>query len=103
MRRFVSILLLVTACALVQPPAALAAIGDKNAIPVGLDVAVMRPVGMFATVGGMVVMVPVGLFTLMTRPMEIGKPFDAIVGGPARFTWKRPIGESWGDRVHKGR
>ena len=98
MRRLVSILVLVTAFAALQPPAAHAAIGDKHAIPVGLDVAVMRPVGMIATVGGMVVMVPVGVFTLMTRPAEIGKPFNAIVVGPARFTWKRPIGESWGGR-----
>ena len=40
MRRFVSILLLLTAFALVPPPAAHAAIRDKQQIPVGLDVVV---------------------------------------------------------------
>ncbi len=98
MRRILSILLLSVVLAAVSPPAATAAIGDRNEIPIGLDVGVMRPVGIIATIGGAAVMVPVGLFTLVTRPSEIGKPFDAIVGGPARFTWKRPLGESWGDR-----
>ena len=98
MRRIVSILLLSVLLAAVHPTTAFAAIGDRNEIPIGLDVGVMRPVGIIATLGGCAVMVPVGLFTLMTRPSEIGKPFDAIVGGPARFTWKRPLGESWGDR-----
>lgn len=98
MRRSLSILVLSLMLAGLHPATAGAAIGDRNEIPVGLDVGIMRPVGIIATVGGLVAMVPVGLFTLMTRPTEIGRPFDAIVGGPARFTWKRPIGESWGDR-----
>ena len=99
MRRVLSILLLSVALAAVHPSTAFAAIGDRNEIPIGLDVGVMRPVGMIATIGGAALMVPVGLFTLMTRPTEIAKPFDAIVGGPARFTWVRPLGESWGDRL----
>ncbi len=101
MRRSLTILVLSLMIVVAGLPAATAqaAIGDRNDIPVGVDVGILRPVGMLATVGGMVAMVPVGLFTLMTRPGEIGKPFDAIVGGPARFTWQRPIGESWGDRL----
>ncbi len=98
MRRIVSILLLSVLLAAVHPTTAFAAIGDRNEIPLGLDVGVMRPVGIVATLGGCAMMVPVGLFTLMTRPSEIGKPFDAIVRAPARFTWKRPLGESWGGR-----
>jgi len=98
MRRFLSLLVLATVLVAVQPAPVFAAIDDRNDIPVGLDVAVMRPVGMVATLGGIVMMVPIGLFTLATRPSEIGRPFDAIVGGPARFTWVRPIGESWGDK-----
>lgn len=98
MRRFLSILLLSALLAGFQPGVAMAAIGDRNDIPIGLDVAFMRPVGIVATVGGAVAMVPVGLFTLITRPTEIAKPWNAIVAGPARFTWVRPLGESWGDR-----
>lgn len=98
MRRTLSILLLSVMLAAVYPTTAFAAIGDRNEIPIGLDVGIMRPVGIIATIGGAAMMVPVGLFTLMTRPAEINKPFNAIVGGPARFTWKRPLGESWGDR-----
>ncbi len=98
MRRIFSILLLSVTLAAVYPSTASAAIGDRNEIPIGLDVGVMRPVGIIATLGGMALMVPVGLFTLMTRPAEIGKPFNAIVVAPARFTWKRPLGESWGHR-----
>ena len=99
MRRLLTLLVLATVLVAVQPAPALAAIDDRNDIPIGLDVAVMRPVGMMATIGGIVVMVPVGLFTLATRPSEIGRPFDAIVAAPARFTWVRPLGESWGDRL----
>ena len=74
MRRVLSILLLSVALAAVHPATAFAAIGDRNEIPIGLDVGVMRPVGMIATIGGAALMVPVGLFTLMTRPTEIAKP-----------------------------
>ncbi len=98
MRWLISLLVLTTVLATFQAAPARAEIDDRNSIPIGLDVGVMRPVGMVATLGGMVVMIPVGLFTLATRPSEIGRPFDAIVGGPARFTWARPLGESWGDR-----
>ncbi len=98
MRQFLSMLLLSVMLAAVHPATAFAAIGDRNEIPIGLDVGVMRPVGILATLGGCALMVPVGLFTLITRPAEIGKPFDAIVRAPARFTWKRPLGESWGGK-----
>ena len=98
MRRLVSLFVLTAVLATVTPSLARAEIGDRNEIPLGLDVGVMRPVGMIATIGGMVVMVPVGIVTLATRPSQIGLPFDAIVGGPARFTWMRPLGESWGGK-----
>jgi len=37
-------------------------------------------------------MLPVGLFTAITRPTDIGKPWHELVVKPARFTWIDPIG-----------
>jgi len=60
--------------------------------PVLVDAGLLRPMGILMTVAGVGLMVPVGLFTAMTRPTEIGKPWHELVVKPARFTWVDPIG-----------
>jgi hypothetical protein len=56
------------------------------------DVLVLRPVGLAALVGGFAVFVVTAPITLITRPHEIGKPFDRLVVGPARYVWVDPLG-----------
>jgi hypothetical protein len=60
--------------------------------PILVDAGLLRPMGIFMTVAGVALMAPVGLFTLVTRPTEIGKPWHELVVKPARFTWVDPIG-----------
>jgi len=85
------------ALSVIAPSAVLAE--DTNAThkeasnaPVVVDVLVMRPVGFVSLVMG------VGLFavtlplTLITRPMEMGKPFKQLVVRPAKFLWSDPLG-----------
>ncbi len=60
--------------------------------PILVDAGLLRPMGILMTVAGVGLMAPVGLFTVMTRPMEIGKPWHELVVKPARFTWVDPIG-----------
>lgn len=60
--------------------------------PVLVDAALLRPMGILMTVAGVGLMLPVGLFTAITRPTDIGKPWHELVVKPARFTWIDPIG-----------
>ncbi|HHJ38231.1 MAG: hypothetical protein AXA67_00945 [Methylothermaceae bacteria B42] len=63
-----------------------------------LDVLVYRPVGIVATIAG------TGLFTAMiplTAIAQIAPPHDAfaktaniLIDGPARYTFRRPVGDS---------
>lgn len=61
--------------------------------PVMVDLLLLRPVGLvtmaFSTV---FFFVPVAPITLLTRPSEIGKPFEILVLEPARFVWSHPLG-----------
>jgi hypothetical protein len=62
-----------------------------NASPV-LDVMLMRPAGFVSLVVGVGLMVALTPLILITRPQEIGKPFEQLVMKPARFLWVDPIG-----------
>lgn len=62
-----------------------------NASPV-LDVMLMRPAGFVSLVVGAGLMVALTPLILITRPHEIGKPFEQLVMKPARFLWVDPIG-----------
>jgi hypothetical protein len=66
---------------------------DPASVPVIFDILVMRPIGLLATAVGTVFYVfPVAPVMAVTRPSEITKPLEALVGAPARFTFKDPIG-----------
>lgn len=108
LRRFVSTLVsaLVLAAALAVPATpALAAstssssgggVGiyehDSDNMPVLLDLMVVRPAGLAVLVAGTALMVPVGAFTLMTRPSNIDVPFEALMKSPAEFVFVDPVG-----------
>jgi hypothetical protein len=61
-------------------------------MPALLDMMVIRPVGLGVLAVGTMLMLPVGAFTLCTRPTEIGQPFDALMAKPAEFVFLDPIG-----------
>ncbi len=66
--------------------------GDAaNASPV-LDVMLLRPAGFVSLVVGVGLMVVLTPLILITRPQDIGKPFEQLVVKPARFLWVDPIG-----------
>lgn len=62
-----------------------------NASP-AVDVLLLRPVGFISLVAGIGLMAAATPFVLITRPHEIGKPFEQLVVKPARFLWVDPIG-----------
>ena len=66
---------------------------EPSSVPVIFDVAVMRPLGLIATiVGATFYLVPVAPIVALTRPTEIAKPLGPLVGGPLAFTFKDPLG-----------
>ena len=61
--------------------------------PIMLDLVLLRPVGLVTmAVSSVLFVVPVLPLTLITRPSEIKKPFEAMVMRPARFVWSDPLG-----------
>ena len=58
-----------------------------------LDALVFRPVGLLLTIGGAVAFGPAGAIVGLTRPTDIGKPFEQLVANPFRYTFMDPLGE----------
>ena len=57
------------------------------------DLLVLRPVGLVGLVGGFGLFVLSSPITLVTRPHEIGTPWDQMVVGPAKYVWADPLGQ----------
>lgn len=57
-----------------------------------VDVLILRPVAFVTLVGGFAIFIASVPFVAITRPHEIGKPFDALVVKPAKYIWVDPIG-----------
>jgi len=72
-----------------------AEVGDEaTSVPMIFDVLVMRPIGlMTVALGTLVYIFPVAPIMAITRPADIAKPLGPLVGAPARFTFKDPIGQ----------
>ncbi len=65
--------------------------GNDPVSPV-VDVLILRPVAMVTLIGGSAIFLASVPFIAITRPHEIGKPFDALVAAPARYIWMDPLG-----------
>ena len=65
---------------------------EPSAVPVLIDAMILRPVGMLVTAIGAMGFCMVAPFVAITRPTDLGKPFNALVVAPARFTWVDPLG-----------
>jgi hypothetical protein len=66
---------------------------DSDAMPTLVDMMLVRPLGLGVLAAGTVLMLPVGAFTLMTRPTNIKDPFDVLVMEPAKFVFVDPVGQ----------
>jgi hypothetical protein len=58
-----------------------------------VDVLLLRPAGIAAAAGGLGLFVIAAPIVLITRPHEIGRPFEWLVMKPIRYTWMDPIGD----------
>ena len=67
--------------------------GDAANAPIAVDVMLLRPAGFIGLVLGTGFFLVATPFVLITRPHEIGTPFDALVIEPAKFLWRDPLGE----------
>jgi len=56
-----------------------------------LDLVILRPVGLVATVAGVIIFVPSLLISIPTG--SVGKTFNALVARPAVYTFWRTLGE----------
>ncbi len=57
-----------------------------------VDVLLLRPVAFVTLIGGTALFLASVPFVAITRPHEIGKPFEALVAKPARYIWLDPLG-----------
>ena len=65
----------------------------KKETPVLLDAFILRPVGLALTAVGTVLFVPAAAVVGVTRPTDIGKPFQMLVANPFRYTFMDPLGQ----------
>jgi putative copper export protein len=65
----------------------------ESSVPMVFDALVLRPVGLAMTVVGTAIfVVPVAPVMAVTRPTDMGKPFQHLVVAPARYTFVDPLG-----------
>jgi len=65
---------------------------DAANAPAAVDVLLLRPAGFMGLVIGtglFLVSLPI---VVITRPHEIGRPFEQLVGRPAKYLWGDPLG-----------
>ena len=80
------------------PPAAaqggsLANAEREASVPILIDAIFLRPVGLVVTaLGAALFVVPVAPIVALTRPTDLGKPFQLLVVTPARYTFVDPLG-----------
>ena len=60
--------------------------------PAAVDVLLLRPAGLVSLVVGTGLFLLLSPIVLITRPHEIGTPFNQLVVRPAKYLWVDPIG-----------
>jgi hypothetical protein len=53
----------------------------------------LRPAGFVSLVFGTALFLAAAPIVLVTRPQEIGRPFQQLVVQPAKYVWVDPLGE----------
>jgi hypothetical protein len=64
----------------------------EEAVPVVIDAIFLRPVGLGMLVVGTVAYGVMAPIMAITRPTDMGKPFQKLVVAPARYTFVDPLG-----------
>jgi hypothetical protein len=64
---------------------------DGDDVSIILDLLILRPVGLVATVGGVIIFV--GSLPISLPTWSVGKAFRALVARPASYTFWRTLGE----------
>lgn len=68
--------------------------GAEKTSPITFDLLFLRPVGIVSMFAGTALFIaPVMPLTLVSRPGDIGKPFEAMVLKPARYVMADPLGQ----------
>jgi len=102
MRRIArNLLAVLTLAACLGAPVARASVGYEDSLddceyPQTFDLLVLRPLGLGTVVLGSALFVPVLPIALLTVGNELGLVADDLIGQPARFTFKRNLGECMG-------
>ena len=65
---------------------------QSRQVPVVFDAMFLRPIGLLVTAVGTVSFCAIAPIMALTRPTDLGKPFQALVMAPARYTWVDPLG-----------
>ena len=95
-RRLLASVLAVLALSLVMAPSAAAlgnnldASGQVNPV---IDILLLRPLGIVATAHGVAFFLVAAPIVALTRPSELGVPFEWLVMKPVRYTWIDPLGD----------
>ena len=84
-----AILLLVTAS---TTPAAAYSVDEQANTPVVFDAVILRPLGIATFLFGTTLFVAGLPLMAVTRPQDIGIPFEALVAKPASFVWGDELG-----------
>jgi hypothetical protein len=64
----------------------------EGEVPILFDALIMRPMGLAAMCAGFGVFAVGAPIMAVTRPTDMYKPWNALVVGPARFTFVDPLG-----------
>ncbi len=68
--------------------------GAESTSPITFDLLFLRPVGLVSMFAGTALfLAPVTPLTLVSRPGDIGKPFNSMVVKPARYVFADPLGQ----------
>ncbi len=65
---------------------------QSHTVPVVFDALFLRPIGMVVTALGTASFCVIAPIMAITRPTDLGKPFQALVMAPVRYTWVDPLG-----------
>jgi glucose uptake protein GlcU len=65
---------------------------DAANAPAAVDVLLLRPVGFISLIVGTGLFLITAPIVLITRPHEIGIPFNDLVVRPAKYLWVDPLG-----------
>ncbi len=66
---------------------------DNCSYPPIFDVMILRPLSLVSTVVGTALFFPLAVISFATVPGDMGVVADSLVMAPARFTFKRGLGE----------